>query len=65
VQVFDAICINISEIVQAIAAMMVTVGAPQCTTRAKSKRAHPRQFDGRGCAIMVIWNPGVPPHVSV
>jgi hypothetical protein len=35
VQVIDAICINISETDQAIAAVMVTVDAMRCMTRAK------------------------------
>jgi hypothetical protein len=41
-QVFDAICINISDNDQEIAAVMVTVGATQCMTRATSKRAQLR-----------------------
>jgi hypothetical protein len=43
VQVFRAICINISENVQETAAVMVTVSTPQCTTRASSKRPPLRQ----------------------
>jgi hypothetical protein len=61
----DAICINFSEIVQAIAAVMVTVAATQCMTRAKSECAQLGYSDGCGCAIMVICKPGVPPRVSV
>jgi hypothetical protein len=59
----DPICINISEIVQADAAVMVTagavmvtLGAPQCMSRAKPKRAQLRHSDTRACAIMIFWN---------
>jgi hypothetical protein len=46
---FDAICINISKIYQEIAAVMVTVRATQCMTRAKRKKN----------AITVIWPPAL------
>src|SRR5690242_4406858 len=71
-QMFDAICINISESVQADAAVMVTIGAvmvtlgsPQCRTRAKSKHAPLRQAGGRGCAIMSFWSSVLAGRVSV
>jgi hypothetical protein len=38
--VFDTICINFSKIDQAVAAVMVTVGATQCMSRANSERTH-------------------------
>jgi hypothetical protein len=72
VQVLDAICINISEIVQADAAVMVTVGAgmvtvaaPQCMTRAKSERPRLRGLDGRDCAIMIFLESDPLTRVSV
>jgi hypothetical protein len=54
--VVEGICINISENDQEIAAVMVTVGATQCMTRATSKGAQLRQSEDCGCAIMMFGN---------
>jgi hypothetical protein len=54
--VVEGICINISENDQEIAAVMVTVGATQCMTRATPKRAQLRQSEDCGCAIMMFGN---------
>jgi hypothetical protein len=57
VQVIDAICINISETDQAIAAVMVTVDAMRCTTRAK-RITRSSAIRAGGCAIMIPFASG-------
>jgi hypothetical protein len=52
VQVVDAICINISENDQEIAALMVTVDATQCMTRAKRKKNEAAAVRRCGCPNM-------------